>query len=205
MQQTGAVSCAADRRVELLKFEKAAEGNQQLDRCEPQERRGASPDHSASSKVHSGFACHGRCGGRFAGAKLGDAELAGQCVAAASLADIGRAGSSDARDWRLARKQGAKAAVAKAVAARNAAGYAPASLEVFEMYQRMLPEDERLQGRTTRGRRLWTQRFCKQWKFVRRRIGLRQVELTLAQKRAKAPCLQVFFLVFLLCLCTCMS
>ena len=67
----------------------------------------------------------------FAGAKLGDAELAGQCVAAASLADIGRAGSSDARDWRLARKQGAKAAVAKAVAARNAAGY-------FEMYQRML-------------------------------------------------------------------
>ena len=87
----------------------------------------------------------------FAGAKLGDAELAGQCVAAASLADIGRAGSSDARDWRLARKQGAKAAVAKAV------GYAPASLDVFEMYQRMLPEDERLQGRTTRGRRLWTQ------------------------------------------------
>ena len=50
------------------------------------------------------------------------AELAGQCVAAASLADIGRAGSSDARDWRLARKQGAKAAVAKAVAARNARG-----------------------------------------------------------------------------------
>ena len=72
------------------------------------------------------------------------------------------------------------------------AGYAPASLEVFEMYQRILPEDERLQGRTTRGRRLWTQRFCKQWKFVRRRIGLHQVELTLAQKRAKAPCLQVF-------------
>ena len=141
----------------------------------------------------------------FAGAKLGDAELAGQCVAAASLADIGRAGSSDARDWRLARKQGAKAAVAKAVAARNAAGYAPASLEVFEMYQRMLPEDERLQGRTTRGRRLWTQRFCKQWKFVRCRIGLRQVELTLAQKRAKAPCLQVFFWCFLLCLCTCIS
>ena len=33
-----------------------------------------------------------------------DAELAGQCVAAASLADIGRAGSSDARDWRLARR-----------------------------------------------------------------------------------------------------
>ena len=60
------------------------------------------------------------------------------------------------------------------------------------MYQRMLPEDERLRGRATRGRRLWTQRFCKQWKFVRRRIGLRQVELTLAQKRAKAPCLQVF-------------
>ena len=60
------------------------------------------------------------------------------------------------------------------------------------MYQRMLPEDERLRGRTTCGRRLWTQRFCKQWKFVRRRIGLRQVELTLAQKRAKAPCLQVF-------------
>ena len=103
---------------------------------------------------------------------LGDAELAGQCVAAASLADIGRAGSSDARDWRLARKQGAKAAVAKAVAARNAAGYAPASLEAFERHQRMLPEDERLQGRTTCGRRLWTQRFCKQWKFVRRRIGL---------------------------------
>ena len=83
--------------------------------------------------------------------------MAGQ-VAAASLADTGRAGSSDARDWRLARKQGAKAAVAKAVAARNAAGYAPASLEVFEMCQRMLPEDERLRGRTTRGRRLWTQR-----------------------------------------------
>ena len=127
----------------------------------------------------------------FAAAKLGDAQLAGQCVAAASLADIGRAGSSDARDWRLARKQGAKAAVAKAVAARNAAGYAPASLEVIEMYQRMLPEDERC-----RGRRLWTQRFCKQWKFVRRRIGLHQEELTLAQRRAKAPGLQVFLVWF---------
>ena len=131
------------RRIELsslgsvLKFEKAAEGNQQLDRCEPQERRGASPDHSASSKVHSGFVCHGRCG---------DAELAGQCVVAASLADIGRAGSSDARDWRLARKQRAPKRRAKAVAARNAAGYAPASLEVFEMYQRMLPEDERCEA-----------------------------------------------------------
>ena len=27
---------------------------------------------------------------------------------------------------------------------------------------------------------------------MRRRLGLRRVELTLAQKRAKAPCLQVF-------------
>ena len=62
VQQTGASSSAAPGSV--LKFEKAAEGNQQLDRCEPQERRGASPDHSASSKVHSGFVCHGRCGGR---------------------------------------------------------------------------------------------------------------------------------------------
>ena len=62
VQQTGASSSAAPGSV--LKFEKAAEGNQQLDRCEPQERRGVSPDHSASSKVHSGFVCHGRCGGR---------------------------------------------------------------------------------------------------------------------------------------------
>ena len=198
MQQTGAVSCAADRRIELS-------SNLKRQLRETSSSTDASPRSDVACRritphlrkcILASFAMGGVAAAEeFAGAKLGDAELAGQCVAAASLADIGRAGSSDARDWRLARKQGAKA-VAKAVAVRNAAGYAPASLEVFEMYQRMLPEDERLQGRTTRGRRLWTQRFCKQWKFVRRRIGLHQVELTLAQKRAKAPCLQVFFWCF---------
>ena len=49
--------------------------------------------YSASSKVHSGCVAMGGVAAaeEFAGAKLGDAELAGQCVAAASLADIGRA------------------------------------------------------------------------------------------------------------------
>ena len=60
------------------------------------------------------------------------------------------------------------------------------------MYQRMLPEDERCEAEPLAAEDSGRSGFDKQWKFVRRRIGLRQVELTLAQKRAKAPCLQVF-------------